>query len=500
MKRKAVTTETLPAAICHACNQNKVVLHNHDTDNTDTEDFTVCDDCDEKMAKLEEDNSLLYFQSHFDESVVLESSHPHVVNVSPYLVQMDRMKLKPSPSFYEDKKETSHSVLIQNSREAAEILQSASAVLILAGSGMSADSGLSTFRPPTVGAGATVDAGVGKGENVIDLMDSNVGKMHLLALEDACYSTKPEKAWYYDAGYRRAIKSAAPHDGYTKLLCMLKSLQIPWFVVTTNIDRYFTASGFPQEQVYETHGNVDYLQCSKRGSDRCSGVYIWDKSIPMPLLDDNTMTCDISTVPRCSSCGFMSRMNISHLPDEPSDVDNTIKGIQRRKARAWLLAQHKQLLSTQRSSNYARLETEATVTAASAQEANEYNRKRSSNGNNYSLVILEIGCGPSAHGMQRETDLLLSCHPSFGFHQHASLIRINPDGGECPSYLGGGGAARRRRRTSSSSSSDCNKGCSDNIDNSSEPRAIGLECQAQEAIGLISKHLWSSGGSSDSHK
>ena len=42
------------------------------------------------------------------------------------------------------------------------------------------------------------------------------------------------------------------------------------------------------------------------------------------------------------------------------------------------------------------------------------------------MVILEVGVGPSVHGLRPETVLLMSDHPESGFGVHANLIRVNP--------------------------------------------------------------------------
>jgi NAD-dependent SIR2 family protein deacetylase len=119
--------------------------------------------------------------------------------------------------------------------------------------------------------------------------------MRSIPLEDACYQSKPEKAWFYDAGYREAIVQSVPHEGYNQLLQLLKHLNKPHFVMTTNIDRYFAKSGFPEELLFETHGSVEGLQCAKIGPDRCEGVWLWPEETPLPVFNKKDITCDLDT-------------------------------------------------------------------------------------------------------------------------------------------------------------------------------------------------------------
>lgn len=384
MKRKRQRTVIIKCGACHCDSTLDVTGLSAGEIRADKEKFIVCAECDATMADLESEGKLLYFQSHFQDAVVLNSYHS-AVKVSRHL-QLQRRPFSLQSEEY-------------SVAAAVALLRGAGAILILAGSGMSADSGLSTFRPTGLGAS-----------------ELSSGNMHLLPLEDACYSTKPEKAWYYDAGYRRSITATQPHSGYSQLLALLQRFNRPWFVVTTNIDRYFIQSGFPEDRVYETHGSVYTLQCSKRGAERCSGVFEWPSKFPLPQLNDTELSCDISTVPRCPTCGGMARMNISHLPDEEADVDSSIKASQRERAKNWIHNQHKHLVTeNSRSKGSKKLPL----------------TDKGSDG----LLILEIGCGSTPHGLQSETDLLLSKHPQLGFYSCSSLVRVNPDSGEHPSHL-----------------------------------------------------------------
>jgi NAD-dependent SIR2 family protein deacetylase len=163
------------------------------------------------------------------------------------------------------------------------------------GAGMSADSDIATFRPnkpPVVPLPAEEESHV-----IACALDSRSfgNLMSLIPLEDACYQTKPQSAWFYDAGYREVILQSAPHPGYDLLLQILQHLNKSYFVMTTNIDRYFSKSGFPSELLFETHGSVEALQCSKTGSERCQGVWQWPEATPLPVFDKETLTCDLNT-------------------------------------------------------------------------------------------------------------------------------------------------------------------------------------------------------------
>lgn len=266
---------------------------------------------------------------------------------------------------------------------------------------MSQDSGISTFR-----------ASSNEKLSQFDENDASFGNlMRKVPLEDACYGSKPASAWFYDAGYRREIMKTTPHAGYSALLQLLTTLNKPYFIVTTNIDRYFAKVGFPEKALYEAHGSVDVLQCIKKGPERCKGVWKWTEDIPLPKFNSTTLCCDLASVPTCIYCGGMARCNVSHFPDDPSDIDGSIKHAQRQEFLKWLRKNRTALRSNK--------------TSKSSKTASEHGR----------LLVLEMGSGDSPHGLRSESELLLSSHPVVGFGENACFVRIDPFVGTVPASL-----------------------------------------------------------------
>lgn len=73
---------------------------------------------------------------------------------------------------------------------------------------------------------------------------------------------------------------------------------------TSNVDGHFQKSGFPEEQVMECHGSVNYLQCVTPCRSQ-----IWM---------DNSLQIDVElssfrakgTLPTCPYCGALARPNV----------------------------------------------------------------------------------------------------------------------------------------------------------------------------------------------
>lgn len=279
---------------------------------------------------------------------------------------------------------------VDNITNAKTIISQAKAILIIAGAGMSSDSGLNVFRSVNDG-------------------DKLLGAGHVYRNEDIDYQKKPEIAWYYDSSIKRDAYNHEPHQGYYQLLNFLNTHCPNYFVLTSNIDNYFIRSGYDSNRVYETHGSIEYIQCGKLTvNDRCKGVFPWKM---MPTIDDKLLLCtDTSTFPQCPSCGGTARANISHLPDLQEDIDQTYKGTH-------------SLIDLLVIYSLAHFYTGAQQFLFMEWLHKERINNRKNHGD--SLVIVEIGSGSSIHGLRHESEILLSSHPYSGVH-NAHLIRVDP--------------------------------------------------------------------------
>ena len=341
--------------------------------------YVVCASCAPVVAPHEEDGSLVVFTSHVNPSVVQQSSHPDVVPVCPHLAA------RPA-----DVPFVPAALVPPALAQAKAWFDLADHVLVVAGAGMSADAGLPVYRYVLTGPPTTAAAGGG------------------LSAADVCYRTKPHKAWYYDASIRRDALRHAPHAGYTLLLSALTAARKSHFVLTSNIDGYFLRAGFADDVVYETHGSVRWVQCA--GHPRCDGVWEWPLSSSSSsgeevVLDDAAKTCDVRTAPCCPACGGPARANVSHEADDAGDIDGAVKEPQR--SRCWRFL--RQFRPTRKRPHAPVVDTA---------------RKPL-------LLVLEVGCGDSVHGLRGETALLLSDHPASGLLHPAArcdvrVVRVDP--------------------------------------------------------------------------
>lgn len=127
---------------------------------------------------------------------------------------------------------------------AATALAKADSVIVYAGAGMSADSGLKVFRG---------SEGVYSGQ--ADEPEARFTPHWL--------RSSPEEAWRYYWHRIEACLTAIPHEGYASLSKMIEYLSADYFIYTSNVDGLFIKAGFPSTRLLECHGNIFNLQCSR---------------------------------------------------------------------------------------------------------------------------------------------------------------------------------------------------------------------------------------------
>lgn len=516
--------------------------------------YVVCELCTpavEAMEKMDGPNGLAVFASYINPSIVQHCNRTDIINISTYMSPASiclnyASKNSDGSEFRCEAQDdnTIKNIQVDPQRNAAPDLGDchynldlgislaktwfsiADAVIIIAGAGMSADSGLATFRyelNDDSGQCETVKKSSGQElENTagsqadIPLQDLTAGGPGSLlgggpsgpllggglSVTEVCYKTRPEKAWYYDASIRRDSLRSTPHSGYYMMHNALTEFKKDYFVLTSNIDNYFARAEYSIDRIYESHGSIDRVQCGKLTADgRCAGAWRW-MDIPSytadgPVLDDVHLECDLRTTPSCPSCGGASRANISHVTDDPSDLDLSIKGSQKERFWAWLRQFRSVKKTKHEGANKGRkrykkkITNSSTRTASSVSEFDLENSETIIKQEHKKLLIIEIGCGESVHGLRLESEVLLSSHPDSGV-THSKLIRINPDLKSCT--IGPRTGSRVRAMGAEERESDINsKSQLDNIPVDpteteswyGDSRTLELNCTALHAIQSI---------------
>ena len=157
--------------------------------------------------------------------------------------------------------------------ELINYLQKTTHIAVLTGAGISAESGLKTFRDahPSTGSGAHWAK----------------YRPEDLATPEA-FTRDPKLVWDWYAMRRNKVAGATPNSGHFALVDMEK--RTPNFtLITQNVDGYHRQAG--SKNVLELHGNIQKVKCY----DGCGVVESWHET---------------EDVPHCEKCGAYLRPDV----------------------------------------------------------------------------------------------------------------------------------------------------------------------------------------------
>lgn len=170
-----------------------------------------------------------------------------------------------------------------------EIAQGTGRITALTGAGISAESGIPTFRGPegywTVGS--TV------------YQPQEMATFHM-------FSRMPDEVWKWYL-YRMGIcRQAQPNPGHLALVAMERHFGDRFTLVTQNVDGLHLRAGNTLERTYQIHGNVNAMRCSLECSE---AVYPIPKAV-LPKSKEESLTESDRQQLRCPLCGARSRPHI----------------------------------------------------------------------------------------------------------------------------------------------------------------------------------------------
>lgn len=174
---------------------------------------------------------------------------------------------------------------------AAAVVADATRILFITGAGLSADSGLPTYR----GVGGLYDRG--ETEDGLAIEDALSGEM---------MRARPELVWKYIREVERACAGATFNRAHE----VIAALDVPGerevCVLTQNVDGFHSKAG--SRHVIEIHGNVHRLRCTACDHRRTVTSYEALDRIP----------------PSCPDCGAVIRPDVvlfgERLPDAALDA------------------------------------------------------------------------------------------------------------------------------------------------------------------------------------
>jgi NAD-dependent protein deacetylase/lipoamidase len=153
--------------------------------------------------------------------------------------------------------------------QAARVLAGSRSLAMLTGAGISAESGVPTFRDARTGLWARFDP--------------------LQLATPTAFATNPKLVWDWYAWRRELVARVRPNPAHDALADIER--RVPdCLLITQNVDGLHRRAG--SRNVVELHGNIGRVKCSREGTV----VEHWD--------------CVGDEVPRCARCGALLRPDV----------------------------------------------------------------------------------------------------------------------------------------------------------------------------------------------
>lgn len=175
--------------------------------------------------------------------------------------------------------------------QVAEKINSADAVIIGAGAGLSTSAGF-TY------SGERFDKYFTDFKEKYGFTDMYYGGFYP-------YKTL-EEYWAYWSRYIYINRyTDAPKPVYADLLRLVKDKD--YFVITTNVDHQFQKAGFDKKRLFYTQGDYGLFQCSK---PCCNKTYDNESLVKEMIERQKDMKIPTEIIPKCPVCGAPMTMNL----------------------------------------------------------------------------------------------------------------------------------------------------------------------------------------------
>ena len=162
-------------------------------------------------------------------------------------------------------------------------------VAVLTGAGISAESGIPTFR----------------GQDGYWTVGSREYHPQELATW-AMFSRHPDQVWPWYL-YRRSIcANAEPNAGHNALVRLEKHLGDRFTLITQNVDGLHIRAGNSLERTYEIHGNLHRMRCAE---SCCSEQWAIPENVSTPKRN-GTLANDDPSLLRCPRCDGWTRPHV----------------------------------------------------------------------------------------------------------------------------------------------------------------------------------------------
>ncbi len=163
-------------------------------------------------------------------------------------------------------------------------------ILVLSGAGISAESGIPTFRGP---------------EGYWKVGSRNYFPEELATR--AAFSNMPDEIWAWYLWRRGICLAAEPNVAHRALVELEAQLGDRFLLVTQNVDGLHRRAGSSRERTYEIHGRIDEMRCYLECSPELLPI---PAAIPTAWPKDRRIGEEERALLRCPRCGSRTRPHV----------------------------------------------------------------------------------------------------------------------------------------------------------------------------------------------
>lgn len=172
-------------------------------------------------------------------------------------------------------------------------------ICVLTGAGISAESGIPTFRGP-------------EGYWTVGSREYQPQEMATYEM----FTQHPEEVWRWYLYRLSVCRKADPNPGHLAIAEMERLFKDRFTLITQNVDGLHLRAGNSLTRTFQIHGNISFMRCA----DACTEE-------PFPLPDvvpakskDDMMTTEELHLLRCPNCGGMTRPHVLWFDETYDEV------------------------------------------------------------------------------------------------------------------------------------------------------------------------------------
>ncbi|MCP3955624.1 MAG: RNA polymerase subunit sigma [Desulfobacterales bacterium] len=180
-----------------------------------------------------------------------------------------------------------------------ETIQSGKRLTVLTGAGISAESGIPTFRGP-------------EGYWTVGSKEYHPQEMATWQM----FSRVPQEVWKWYLYRMDVCRQALPNRGHRALVEMETLFQDRFTLITQNVDNLHLRAGNSMARTFQIHGNIFFMRCANECRE---ALY------PLPVgvsskSKDQDLTADEIELLKCPACGQTARPHVLWFDETYNEV------------------------------------------------------------------------------------------------------------------------------------------------------------------------------------